>query len=57
MKNQQKATAVNPTTTVPLAKLSEQELDMVSSGATAGWGFTYKGGGGCRHCFGDNYDH
>ena len=33
MKNKQKAPVVNPTTaTVPLAKLSEDELDMVSGG-------------------------
>ena len=50
MKNKQKAPVVNPTTNpVPLAKLSEDELDMVTGGYSWG-GFTYRGGFHCRFC-------
>ena len=55
MKNKQKAPIFNPTTiTVPLAKLSEDELDIVSGGQDK---FIYYGTGHCRFCFSDNQDY
>ncbi len=56
MKHKQKATVVHSTTnTVPLAKLSEDELDLVTGGR---WDrFVYKGTGRCRLCIGDDRDY
>ena len=55
MKNKKKATVVNSnTTTTPLAKLSEDELDIVSGGQDK---FIYYGTGHCRFCFSDNQDY
>ncbi len=55
MKNKQKAAVVNPTTNpVPLAKLNEDELDMVSGGRDK---FVYYGSGRCRFCAWDNQDY